>query len=342
MNDHLYGGDGNDTLSDSYGNNVLDGGAGADQMTGGYGDDTFVVDVAGDVVVEQADSGTDTVQSSITYTLGANLENLTLTGAAAINGTGNTLANVLTGNDAANILVSGTGADTMIGGLGEDTYTVDNVNDVIVENAGEGLDRVNSSVSYTLSAEVENLTLTGTTAINGTGNVLAHGLTGNSAANVLTGGAGNDTYIVGTGDTTTEAAGGGIDTVQSAVTWTLGTEVENLTLTGTAAINGTGNTSANLLIGNSAANALSGGTGADTMIGGAGDDIYTVDDAGDVVTELAGEGKDLVNASLTYTFERERGEPHADRNHGDQQHRQCAGQRADRQQRGERVDRRRG
>jgi len=108
--------------------------------------------------------------------------------------------------------------------------------------------------------------LTGSTAINGTGNTLNNALTGNSAANVLTGGAGNDTYVVGTGDTVTESANAGIDTVQSAVTWTLGANLENLTLTGSTAVNGTGNTLNNVLTGNSANNVLTGLGGNDTYL----------------------------------------------------------------------------
>jgi Ca2+-binding RTX toxin-like protein len=156
--------------------------------------------------------------------------------------------------------------------------------DTTIEVAGGGTDTVMSSVTWTLGTEVENLTLTGSaTGVNGTGNALANVLTGNSAANVLTGGGGNDTYIVGTGDTTVEAAAGGIDAVQSSITWTLGTEVENLTLAGTSDINGTGNTLANVITGNSAANTLTGAAGndtldgaagADTLIGGVGNDVY--------------------------------------------------------------------
>src|SRR4029077_16134435 len=118
------------------------------------------------------------------------------------------------------------------------------------------------------------LTLTGTTAINGTGNALDNVLTGNSAANVLTGGAGNDTYVVGTGDTVTEAAGAGTDTVQSSITWTLGTNLEKLTLTGTAAVNGTRNALDNTLAGNSGDNVLDGGAGADVLAGQTGNDTY--------------------------------------------------------------------
>ena len=156
----------------------------------------------------------------------------------------------------------------------------------ITEQLNEGTDTVQSSVAYTLAANVENLTLTGTAAINGTGNTLANTLTGNSAINVLTGGVGNDTYIVSTCDTVVEQANEGTDTVQSDVTWTLGANLENLTLTGTAASNATDNTLATTLRGNSAANVLTGGAGNDTYVVSTGDDKYLVN---------RGEGQDLIS-----------------------------------------------
>ncbi|MCC6965849.1 MAG: putative Ig domain-containing protein [Nitrospira sp.] len=281
--------------------NVLTGNSAANVLTGGAGNDTYVVGT-GDTVTESSGQGTDTVQSSVTWTLGANLENLTLTGTAAINGTGNTLNNTLVGNSGANVLSGGTGADAMSGGAGDDTYVLDNAGDTVTENANEGVDTVQSALTYTLGANVENLTLMGTTAINGTGNALDNVLTGNSAANMLTGGAGNDTYVVGTGDTVTEAAGAGTDTVQSFITWTLGNNLENLTLTGSSAINGTGNTLNNVLTGNSGLNTLNGGAGADTMAGGAGNDTYVVDNVGDVITENVGGGTDLVQSAVTYAL----------------------------------------
>ncbi|MBF0329931.1 MAG: hypothetical protein HQL10_12295, partial [Nitrospirae bacterium] len=320
----------NNTLTGNAAMNILDGGAGADTLIGGLGDDTYIIDNIGDIITENVSEGIDTVQSSVTYTLGANVENLTLTGTAAINGTGNTLDNVLTGNSANNTLTGnigndtingGGGVDTMIGGAGNDIYVADNASDAITENANEGTDTVQSSITYTLGNNVENLTLTGTTAINGTGNTLDNILVGNSGINTLTGNAGNDTldggagadtmkggagndiYVVdNTGDIITENANEGTDTVQSSITYTLGSNVENLTLTGNAAINGTGNTLNNVITGNSGANTLSGGTGADTMIGGAGNDIYVVDNTGDVVTENANEGTDTVQSSITYTL----------------------------------------
>jgi Ca2+-binding RTX toxin-like protein len=266
------------------------------------GNDTYVVDNTADVVAEAANAGTDLVQSSVNHTLGANLENLALTGTAAINGTGNALNNILIGNTANNVLNGGTGADRMAGGLGNDTYVVDNTADVVAEAANAGTDLVQSSVNHTLGANLENLTLTGTAAINGAGNALNNVLTGNAGANTLTGGAGNDTYVVGTGDTTIELAGGGTDTVISNINWTLGANLENLTLTGTAAINGAGNALNNVLTGNNAANVLNGGTGADRMAGGLGNDTYVVDNTRDVVAEAANAGRDLVRSSVNHTL----------------------------------------
>src|SRR5262249_55039934 len=116
-----HSGGGNDIIQGNGGDDVLDGGPGADQMSGGVGNDTYFVDNVGDQVIEVADEGIDTVKSSISYTLAPNVENLTLTGIAAINGTGNELNNVIVGNAAANTLNGGDGNDTLNGGAGADT-----------------------------------------------------------------------------------------------------------------------------------------------------------------------------------------------------------------------------
>ncbi len=300
------------TMTGNGGHNVLDGKGGADTMIGGLGNDIYVMDNAGDVLKESANEGTDTVQASVRYTLSADVERLTLTGASRIDGTGNRLANILTGNSSHNILDGKGGADTMIGGLGSDTYIVDNAGDVVKESANEGTDTVQASISYKLATDVEQLVLTGTGAINGTGNSLANVLTGNAGNNILdgkagndamAGGAGDDTYVVDSaGDVVTELANEGTDTVQTGLTHTLSANVENLTLSGGARINGTGNGLANVLIGNGSHNILDGKGGADRMIGGLGSDIYVVDNVGDVVKELANEGTDTVRSSLSYTL----------------------------------------
>jgi Ca2+-binding RTX toxin-like protein len=291
-NDTLQGLAGNDTLNGAAGNDLLDGGAGADSMSGGLGDDTYVADDTLDVTTELDGQGTDTVQSSVTRILGSYLENLTLTGSAAINGTGNALANVLTGNAANNSLNGAAGADTLRGGAGNDVYVVD-AGDTVEENLGEGTDTVVSGVTWTLGQNVESLSLTGTAAVNGTGNELNNGLYGNGGANLLTGlagndtlngnagadtlvgGAGNDTYSVdNAADQTIENLNDGTDTVNATVSWALADNLETLTLTGTSAIDATGNTADNTLRGNAAANLLDGKAGADMLIGGAGADTY--------------------------------------------------------------------
>jgi Ca2+-binding RTX toxin-like protein len=300
--DELRGGDGDDSMHGDGGNDRLDGGTGVDRMYGGLGDDTYIVTDVTDYANELAGEGTDSVLASISDTLRANVENLTLLGAAAINGTGNGLANVITGNALANVLNGLGGSDTMRGGAGNDTYVVNTAGDVVVEGSGEGTDHVQSSASYTLTDNVENLTLTSTARVNGTGNDLANVISGNAAANVLngaagadrmSGGAGNDSYIVdNVGDRTIESSStGGTDQVRASISFTLGTDLENLTLTGTAAINGAGNALANTITGNAAANLLSGGGGDDVLRGLVGADRLNGGTGNDIL--VGGRGVDL-------------------------------------------------
>ncbi len=310
--ENVVGGAGNDTLVGNAANNVLTGGAGNDTMIGGAGGDTYDVDSTGDVVIENAGAGIDTVRSAVTYTLTADVENLTLTGTANHNARGNALANVLTGNTGDNYLVGGAGNDTMIGGAGTDTYIVEDAGDVVVENPGEGTDTVVSYVSFVLGANLERLILTGGSNVNATGNGLGNILTGNTGDNFLIGGAGNDTMIGGAGtdtyvvedagDVVVENAGEGTDVVLSSVSYTLVANVENLGLQGRSNINAWGNGLDNVLTGNAGDNFLIGGAGNDTMGGGAGSDTYVVDSAGDIVIENVGAGTDIVQSSVSYTL----------------------------------------
>ena len=263
----LLGMAGNDTIDAGAGSDTLDGGTGNDSLIGGTGNDTYVVDATGDVVVEVANAGTDTVMASITYTLLDYFEDLTLGGLVAINGTGNTVANEITGNDAANYLSGllgndtliglggddtldgGTGNDSMVGGLGNDYYLVDSLTDKVAEASNGGTDTVESAVSYELSSTVENLYLAGSAAINGTGSASANLLVGNSGANLLSGEGGNDTLYSGNGNDT-----------------------------------------------------LDGGSGNDTMTGGDGDDTYYIDSANDVIVELTNGGSDTVVSENIFTL----------------------------------------
>jgi Ca2+-binding RTX toxin-like protein len=202
------------------GNDTLNAGMGADTMVGGAGNDTYTVDNPGDVVTELSSEGADTVLSMVTYTLGANIENLALSGKLLINGTGNAMDNVLTGNAVANVLTGddgndtldgGAGVDTLIGGAGNDTYIVDNVLETVTESADSGEDIVMLKATkgiFTLSANIERLQLTGTASIGGVGNALDNRMLGNSGANNLNGAAGNDLLDGGLGlDVLTGGAG---------------------------------------------------------------------------------------------------------------------------------------
>ncbi len=184
-------------LTGNSGNNTLNGGSGSDTLLGGTGNDSYITD-GGDTITESAGQGTDTVQSSVSFTLGANLENLILTGSGAINGTGNTLANQITGNGSNNTLNGAGGNDILIGNAGNDTFITDG-GDSITEDSGQGTDTVQSSVSFTLGANLENLVFTGGGAINGTGNTQANQISGNSGNNTLNGSTGNDTLSGGNG-----------------------------------------------------------------------------------------------------------------------------------------------
>nr|WP_281378903.1 calcium-binding protein [Azospirillum oleiclasticum] len=330
---HGVGNAGANTITGNAGNDTLDGGAGSDTLAGGLGDDVYMVDNSADVVVETTGAGIDEVRTALAVcTLGANLENLTYTGAAAFAGTGNALVNVITGGSGADTLDGGTGADTLVGGAGNDLYLVDDAGDLVVEDAGGGTDEVRTALAaFTLADNVEVLTYTGSASFAGTGNGgnnTIHGgagvdtldggggndtLDGGVGADTLIGGTGNDVFLVDdTGDVVTELAGQGTDTVRTTLSaYTLGANVENVSFLGTGPVVGTGNAGNNSLAGGSGADTLTGldgndtlngGAGADTLIGGTGNDTYVVDNVGDVIVELPGEGTDTVQTGLAHTL----------------------------------------
>jgi VCBS repeat-containing protein len=321
----VTGNSGNNVLTGNNGDNTLDGGAGDDTLIGGDGDDTYLLDSIGDSVIEAANQGNDTVVSaSINLDLAnyANVEHAALTGSSGLSLTGDSNANTLTGNTGNNtldgglghdLLIGGGGDDTLIGGDGDDTYVVDSSTDILIENAAAGTDTVQSadiSLDLSLYTNIEHASLLGSSDLNLTGDSNDNVLIGNSGNNTLDGGAGNDTLIGGdgndtyivdnSGDVITELPNQGSDTVQSDVmSLDLGSysNVEHATLTGSANLNLSGDTAANILTGNSGNNTLDGGAGDDTLLGGEGDDTYMVDSSSDVITELANQGLDTVQSA---------------------------------------------
>lgn len=302
-----YGSSGANILSGNGAANRLDGRLGADEMRGGGGADIYVVDQSGDRVVEGPGGGIDTIESGIDYTLGAEIERLTLIGAAT-RGTGNALANLLTGNELANMLNGAAGADTMAGGLGDDVYVADRSADAVVEHAGHGTDTVRSSASYVLSDHVETLILTGGASTNATGNALANSLTGNGGSNrldgaggtdTMAGGLGHDTYVVdNAADLVVESGSSGNDTVEAFVSYRLPVHLEKLTLLGAGNVDARGNAGANTITGNAGANLINGGSGNDIIKAGSGADRLYGSAGNDSLEGGAGIDRFLFNTDL--------------------------------------------
>jgi len=289
-NDRLDGGEGQDILVGGSGSDVLFGRGGADIMRGGADNDFYLLE-DGDTIEELAFGGHDEVYSTLvaTTTLGANLETLVLLRPGAT-GIGNELNNVLIGTTGAERLDGGIGADVMIGGLGDDVYVVDSSLDAIFEAAGEGRDRVETSVNnYVLSDTLEDLTLIGA-ARNGFGNAGANVITGNDLDNSLIGLGGADTMIGGHGNDNysvdnvndviiegdLQGTNDSVGLYGSADGYVLAANVENMFLLDDPAlglvVTASGNGVANRIDGNRANNTLFGGGGRDTISGGAGDD----------------------------------------------------------------------
>ncbi len=287
---HIIGGTGND---------VLVGNGGADVLEGRTGNDTYFVDNAGQAIVDTG--GIDTVVSSVGWKLQTGLEHLTYTGTDGAVLTGNGSSNHIIGGIGDDVLIGAGGSDVLEGGYGNDTYVIDNAGQSITETGGT--DTVVSSLSYTLADGLENLTLTGSANLKGTGNASDNIIAGNSGANlldgrgghdVLIGGGGDDTYYVDTANTQlVEIAdgvdSGGIDTVRTSLGgFTLDNGFENLVFTNAIAHTGQGNDAANSITGGTAADTLWGGDGGDLLNGGAGNDILDGGLGADILTGSSG------------------------------------------------------
>lgn len=343
----VVGGAGHDTI-DAYGNNetlsagsggaqivahgansLVQGGSGGDvlvalnagtTLVGGTGSELFEVNDPTDVVQAQA-GGSDSIESSVSYTLPTGVDFLTLTGTASLTGTGNSDAfNVITGNSGNDLLVagsgsdsliSGSGADTLMGGSGTDVFYVNNSADVI-QGSSAARDSISSSVSYVLTVPVASLTLTGADNLSATNQSGATLITGNAGNDTITAGAGADTLVAGSGVDTLVAGSGndmfvvdntadvivasaahGSDSVQSSVSYLLPQYVDALTLTGRADLTATGNSDA--------ANLITGNTGNDVLVAGSGDDTLVA--GGGIDTLVAGSGSDLLQGADGDTYE---------------------------------------
>lgn len=315
--DILDGGTGNDNLNGGDGNDILTGGLGNDILTGAGGIDTVSYSDAGSAVTislaltsgqNTLGAGQDTL-ASVENIIGSNWDDKL---------TGNTLANRIEGGAGHDVISGGGGNDQLIGGSGNDVYVVFTAGDTVVENENEGVDSIQSAISWTLGDHIENITLTGRSAINATGNSLNNVLVGNSGVNNLVGGAGNDSIDGGAGndimtggtgddifyvnaalDRVIEYSSEGTDLVIAAITHSLADHVENLALSGTSSIGGTGNALDNFITGNSGANILNGGDGNDILRGGAGNDRLTGGNGIDTATYDETVSGVTVNLALT-------------------------------------------
>lgn len=312
--DTIKGGAGNDSMEGDVDNDLLYGGDGADYIEGNEGDDTIYGDDGNDTIKGEGHRDDDTLYGDVAYegqgkdivygglgddsidgyggddTLYGNEGNDTLIG--------NIEDDILYGNEGNDSINGGSGLDSLYGGVGDDIYVVnDNSDDVIIENLDEGTDTVQAGVSVTLLNNVENLTLTGTSAIDGTGNALANVITGNSRINVIDGAAGNDTISDILGGNDTIFGGLGDDQINVGNDSILG-------YYGDKVVNGDdGNDTITAV--SYDANTLNGGAGNDSIIsdygfavmnGGTGNDTFTVTNSGSNTYEFSlGDGQDVIS-----------------------------------------------
>ena len=321
--------DNSNTLIANSADETLISGTGVTTFEGGDGDDTFIVNNQQDVVVAST-SATNTVLSSVSYTLPDNVTTLVLTGSANLLAAGNTQADSIVGNSGGDTLVAGTGNDTLvagagpatlIGGVGNDTFVIDSDDDVIEDTVTGEQNTLIASVTITLPGNFTTLELSGTGDLAGTANstndlilggpgadTLVAGagtdtLIAGSAANTLVGGTGNTTFVVNnSGDVIEGASATASNYLLSSVTYTAPGNVNSLTLTGPGDIAAMGNAGNDVLTGGEGSDTLVAGSGTDTLIGGTGNTTFEVDSAGDVVLDTATAAINTLLSSVGYTL----------------------------------------
>ena len=296
--DQIYGGDGSDTLYGGAGNDFVDGGSGADKMYGGLGNDTYVIDNKSDVASEAGGDGTDTVVSSISFSLAdtahaiGSIENLVLTGTGKINATGNALDNWLVGNSAANVLIGGWGADTMDGGGGVDTASYEKSSSGVWVSLALGIGSGGEAQGDRLSQHREPHGF----------ELQRHARGRRRKQQTRRRAAGFDTASY-----EHAAAGVTVSLAKTSAQNTIGAGTD--TLSGFESLFGSqfndslvGSKGNNVLAGLAGNDWLDGGKGADHLYGGPGHDSYGVDNAGDVVDETGGDGTDTVYSSVSFNL----------------------------------------
>jgi Ca2+-binding RTX toxin-like protein len=299
-------------------NNTINGGDGDDYMQGRSGNDTYFVDCEGDEVYEAANDGVDTVNSSISYNLGENVERLVLNQNPAVSFTGVITPQTTTGTGPTAITVpttlNVTVMTTGVLAVGQLLTGVGITAGTTITGFGTG---TGGAGTYFLSTSqtVSSSSISVYQDLDGKGNWSNNFIKGNSGNNILDGdwgddtlegGSGNDSYVVDSSkdvvveSTSTLNGGGGVDTVYSrSSSWTMSVGVENLYLFDEKGGTGIGNSANNLIAGDDSNNTLDGKAGVDTLVGGDGNDTYYVDNVGDIVNELNNEGNDTVNTSLS-------------------------------------------
>lgn len=298
-NDVVNGAEGNDTLFGGEGNDNLNGQSGADTMEGGIGNDRFFVDNVGDVVIELAGEGTDTLTTAITIVLPENIENASTSGSSGVTITGNTLNNFITGNNADNELIGlegndrlrgRDGADTLIGGDGNDVLEGQGGADILKFGVDDGND---TAFDFELGIDILDFSDLGLRFVDlvilesaGSTRIEYDGGSGPASINLQ----GVDTSLITSAIMNDPSGlgspGGGVTLFEGS------TGGDNLagTSAGEDFVGGLGN------------DVLNARGGDDTMVGGFGDDQYFVEQAGDVVIEQANQGRDLVRSAISFTL----------------------------------------